>query len=276
MSEQELWARLERALHTRISVPEWRRLKKTGLVGEYQRDAWTWEEFREFVGRDLTDIRDFAEDLRLDQAGELPLETDIPERTPEPIDGADISAPLSDRTAARAGALSALDRLRSGPPWDRVSREISSRVRPRGGFDNRLPQWVIELEVEAWVPADDVRNIYQHVQRDVLAEEACPKTQPRTFRVAQFVWEEKLRSGTSLSWPDLLERWNERNPDDGGFEDWRAFRTCFKRGEEATRPKYKDSDDDIARAARRLQQAQERWKEEGPWFGLGPSVSRQF
>ena len=237
----------------------------------------SWNEFKDEVARTLVWLRRFLQNTEREQAGEPPLETEIIERAPEPADVTDdIPAPLNDRTAARAGALSALDRLRSGPPWDRVSREISSRVRPRGGFDNRLPRWVIELEVEAWVPADDVRNIYQHVQRDVLTEEACPKTQPRTFRVAQFVWEEKLRSGTSLRWPDLLERWNELNPDDQGFADWRAFRTCFKRGEKATRPQYKDSYDDIASAARRLQRRKERWEEGDPWFGLGPSVSRQF
>jgi hypothetical protein len=270
MREQELRARLQRALHTRISESEWRRLKKTGLVGGYQRGTWTWEEFRGFVSGDLAAIRDFAEDLRREQAGELPLEAEITESTPEPTDVTDdIPAPLSDRTAARARALSALDRLHSGPPWDRVSREISSKVRPRGGFDNRLPQWVIELNTEAWVPADDVRSIYQHVQRDLLVEDACPKTHPRTFNVARFVWAEELRHGKRPSWPVLFERWKEQNPGDESFEDWRAFRTCFKRGEKATPPRYKDSNDYIASEARRLRQLKERW-EEGPRFGLRP------
>ena len=85
-------------------------------------------------------------------------------------------------------------------------------MRPHGGFDGTLPQWVIELEIEAWVPADDVRSIYQHAQRvyaqsGLLVEQGPPKTQPRTYNVARFVWEEELRCGKRASWPVLLERW---------------------------------------------------------------------
>jgi hypothetical protein len=131
---------------------------------------------------------------------------------------------------------------------------------------------VIELEIEAWVPADDVRSIYQHVQRGLLAEKARPKTQPRTYNVARFVWEQKLRHGERLTWPTLLERWKERNPDDEGFEDWRAFHTCFKRGEAATPPRYVHSNDHIAGEARRLSAPNKtaaRVGEEAVWFRGG-------
>jgi hypothetical protein len=120
-----------------------------------------------------------------------------------------------------------------------------------------LPQWVIELEIEAWVPAEEVRNIYQYVQRDLLAETAPPKTTACTFRVAQFVWEEelrnphefrKLRSDKQL-WPALLERWNERNPHER-FKSWRAFRTCCERGKAATPPRYRQNNAHIASEAR--------------------------
>jgi hypothetical protein len=271
MDEQDLRARLARTLHTRITEPEWRRLKKIGLVGEYQRDLLSWEEFRDLARRDLDQIRAYAEDLRREQAGELPLEIEISETTPELASEVDISAPLSERTAARAQALVALDNYCLGPANpDRVgSRTISSRVRPQGGFDKTLPHWVIELKIEAWVPAEDVRSIYHHVQRDLLAEESYPKVRPRTFRVAQFVWEEELRCGKRPSWPVLLERWKECNPDDDRFKDWRAFRTCFKRGEEATPPRYAEQNDYIASEAKRLRQLKEAW-EEGPRFGIQP------
>jgi hypothetical protein len=273
MSEQELRGRLERTLG-RISESEWRRLKRIDLVGEYQRNVWTWEDFRDFVKRDLNQIRDFAEDFRREQAGELLPETEIAERTPEPVGVTEIPAPpLSERTAARAQALIALDNYELGPTNpDRVrSRTITSKVRPQGGFDETLPQWVIELKIEAWVPADDVRSIYQHVQRDLLAEKGCPKTQPRTYKVAQFVWEQRLRHGKRLTFPTLLERWRERYPDDEGFEDSRAFRRCFIRGAEATPPRYVHSNDYIANEARQLKRAKERWEAGEPWFGLRPS-----
>jgi len=277
MDEQDLRARLARALHTRITEPEWRRLKKLGLVDEYQRGVWDWKEFRDYASYYLDQLRDFVEDLRREQAGELPLEIENSETTPEPASDVYTSVPLSERTLARTQALVALDNYCLGPTNpDKVrSRTINSRVRPQGGFDKTLPHWVIELKIEAWVPAEDVRSIYHHVQRDLLAKESYPKVQPRTFRVTQFVWEEELRCGKRPSWRVLLERWKERNPDDDGFKDWRAFRTCFKRGKKATLPRYKHSNDYIASAAQRLQQSKERW-EEGPRFGLRPDSIRQI
>jgi hypothetical protein len=68
--------------------------------------------------------------------------------------------------------------------------------------------------------------------------------------VARFVWEEQLHCGKRPSWPVLLERWKERYPGDDAFKDWRVFRTCFKRGEEATPPRYPQSNDYIASEAR--------------------------
>jgi hypothetical protein len=60
--------------------------------------------------------------------------------------------------------------------------------------------------IDAWVPAEDVRSIHQYVQRDLLAEGAW-KIQPRTFRVAQLDWQERLHpGGDRLSWSELLER----------------------------------------------------------------------
>jgi hypothetical protein len=255
MSEKELRARVERVLHTRISDAEWRRQKTRGLVGEYERGVWSWEEFRDLVRQDLDQIREFVEDLRREEVGELSPETEISKRTPELASVANISAPLSERTAARVGALNALDRLRLGPTaWGIVVREMSSGIRPHGGFDGTLPQWVIELTIEAWVPADDVRKIYEYAQRvyvrsGLLVEKAPPKTKPRTYNVAQFVWEEELRCGKRPSWPVLFARWHEHNPDER-FKNWRAFRTCFKRGEKATPPQYPQSDDYIASEAK--------------------------
>lgn len=280
MSERELWDRLQRALHTRITSSEWRHLERTELVGMFTRKSLgveddeedNWREFVRSAREHLGWLRAFKEDDAREQAGDLLLETEADQRPPEPPSDPDALAPLSDRTAARVGALIALDNYKLGPTNpDRVrSRTITSKVWPQGGFDETLPQWIIKLEIEAWVPPDDVRGIYQLVRRDLLAVEADPKTQARTYNVARFVWEEELRCGERPSWPVLLERWNERYPDDR-FNDRRAFRMCFKRGEEATPPRYTLSNDHIASEARRLRRLKEQWEEGGPWFGIVPS-----
>jgi hypothetical protein len=254
-----LKAKLERALHTRITVAEWEALRDAEMLSMYEADGYvSWEEFKGDVANTLGRLRRYLQNTQREQAGKLPLETEIRDRIPKPDVVADISAPLSERTAARVGALNALDQLRLGPTgWGGIiTREMRSGIRPHGGYDGTLPQWVIELTIEAWVPADDVRSIYQHVQRlyvqsGILVEEDCPKTQPRTYNVARFVWEEEFRCGTRPSWPVLLERWNERNPDPAArFSSWRAFRTCFKRGEKATQLRYAQGNDYISSEAR--------------------------
>jgi|SRR5215207_7472050 len=273
MSEQELKTRLEKSLHTQITEAEWVVLEERDMIRMYLAGGFAYEDWADFKGdvdRTLSQLRRFLENTQREQSGEPLLETKINQREPEPTGVTAVPAPLSDRTAARAAALDALGQLHLGPTaWGRIRREISSKIRPQGGLDEALPQWLIELKFEAWVPAEDVRSIYQHVQRDLLAEDSYPKTHPRTFNVARFVWEEELRHGKRQSWPVLFERWKEQNPDDKSFKHWRAFHTCFKRGKKATPPRYKDSNDFIASEARRLQQLKERW-EEGPRFGLRP------
>jgi hypothetical protein len=275
MGEQVSREELERALQTQITDVEWEALEGSGKISEYTSNQHAYDSRDQFIKEikaTLDWIRSIIENTRREQSGEPLLKARIRDKVPEPADVTDVPMSLlSERTAARAQALIALDNYELGPTNpDRVrSRRISSRVRPQWGFDKTLPQWVIELEIEAWVPAEDVRSIYEHVQRDLLAEQASPKTQPHTFRVAQFVWEEELRCGARPSWRDLLERWKDRNPDDKGFSNRRAFRMCFKRGAEATRLRYKDSDEHIASEARRLKRLKEQW-DDGPRFGLSP------
>jgi hypothetical protein len=283
MDEAEARGRLERVLRP-ISEADWRCMKRLGygddsaatyrLTKEAEED---WGGFRAGVARVLRELGRRDADKEREHRGELLPEIHAPQPLPEPASIMDTRAPLSERTAARAQALIALDNYELGPSSpDRVrSRTISSRVRPQWGFDKTLPQWVIELEFEAWVPAEDVRSIYEHVQSDLLAEQASPKTQPHTFRVAQFVWEEELRCGERPSWENLFNRWKERNPDDNRIKSWEAFCNCFKRGEKATRPRYKGGDESIIGAATRLQQATEQWNE-GPRFGLSSTPRRRF
>jgi hypothetical protein len=91
--------------------------------------------------------------------------------------------------------------------------------------------------VEVWVPAEEVKESYRSMQRNLLAEQTPPKTQPRTFEVAAFVWHQDRVHGRRLPWPQLWERWNNW-PLTKPFDSWRDFQKTFTRGEKATPPRY--------------------------------------
>jgi hypothetical protein len=92
------------------------------------------------------------------------------------------------------------------------------------------------MGVEAWVPAEDVKEVYRANQQALLMEQP-PKTQARAFEVAQFVWEQEGLHGERPPWPVLCERWNNWFPTQR-FDSWRHFRMTFIRGAQATPPRY--------------------------------------
>jgi hypothetical protein len=268
MSESEIRAKLERTLNTKISEAEWVELKAVNVVLEF--DELSWREFRGWAIEVLHGLRRFLQNVRREEAGEMPsgLGADTTTDGPDELPSVHIDEGiLSARTVARARALNALDQLRRGPKaWGSVTRHITSRVEPIGRGDGTLPQWVIQLEIEAWVPEEDVMGMYQNVRRKLLADHASPKVQPRTYEVARFVWEQELIHGKRLSWPKLCALWNHRNPERVHFNDWRAFHTCFVRGEKATPPRYVNGDDHIIGEAWRLKE----WRDNPPSIGLQP------
>src|SRR5215207_6695910 len=199
MSEFEIRVALEKALRTRLSEAEWRHLKRADLVGMYERGSY--EPYDSEVNRQefVTDadhhvrwLRSYEDDKAREEAGELEAEYDI-ESEPD-LDLAagqpDASSSLSKRTVARAFALSALNRLRTGRR-NMPRAIIHGTHKPRGGVDGTLPQWVIFLGVEAWVPAEEVKKAYRAHQQALLDDKTQPKTQERAFEVARFVWEIK-------------------------------------------------------------------------------------
>jgi hypothetical protein len=244
MNELELKTKLERALHYSITWAEWLYVKR----GWWEEEAVStdkveydvrenWDELLGLAKRDLRRLRRHEEDKEAEQAGVLNSGPG-PEASSNIGFGQsdNVSARFSDRTSARSGALSALDRLRAGDIKTRRARIHSSRFL-RGGTDGTVPQWVIMIGVEAWVPPEDVKDAYQDLQRRVLAEHRPPKTAARTFQVAQFVWEQKRAYGKRPSWPVLYKRWNEW-PLTEPFNDSESFRRSFERGAAATRPAY--------------------------------------
>jgi hypothetical protein len=266
----EIKAGLERALHTRIGLAEWRELQRQEVVAMLEEASLDTaeENWREFVStaRDrLQSLRKFKEEDALEQRGELKPVSELGAKAEETASLPYVPAHLSDRTSARGEALSALTRLHMGDDAVQEVMEsgrarISSTIFPRGGVDGTLPQWVIVMGVEAWVPADDVKETYSRLRQTFLAEQTQPKTQARTFQVAAFVWDQEQAHGKRPPWPVLCERWNNW-PLTEPFEDWRAFRMCFLRGEQATPPRYVASNEQLTELvrSRHLEGNLERW-----------------
>lgn len=250
MNESKLKARLERALHRPIPWPEWEHLKRADLVGDYDRDELSWQEFHSLAKPELDRLQRFHADKKREESGASgPGDVlDAGTETNEVVASLGAYSKLSGRTAARSRALEALDRLRAPDlTWQRA--RIRTTVKPRGGVDGTSPQWVVFMGVEAWMPAEEVKEAYRETQRALLAELNPPKTGVRAFEVAEFVWEQERIHGTRPPWPVLLERWNERSAD-GAFESWRTLRTNFVRGARATPPRYLASEEQITKEVR--------------------------
>jgi hypothetical protein len=214
-----------------------------------------WQQFVRSASEHLHWLRLYREDTTREQSGDVQEEGEVEDTVQdEPTHGQmNVSGALSERTWARALALSALNQLhaRGRDVVDPLGPSVmSSRVKPRWLGEGTLPQWIIELNIEAWIPADDVKNIYRHVQQQYLAAPS-PKTQERAFRVARFVWSEEKRTGERLPWPVLLKRWKQIYPHDSGFKNWRDFRKYFERGAASTRPQYAQSNEYITSEVRK-------------------------
>jgi hypothetical protein len=251
MSLREIKTKLEKALHTTIKSAEWAFLEDRGLIHDYEITG-DWPEFRGGVEDNLKAIRRFrADDLR-EQASDLeeaPRENGV-DHQPEnpPID-------LDDHTSARSSALGALNHLRSGgsaPP----RATIHGILLPRGGVDGTIPQWVYVIAAEVWVPAEEVARSFRTMQQTLMVDPDQPRTQARAFNVARFVWEVEASYGERPSWPELCKLWNDSckrwhdAPVAGTFERWRDFRANFVRGEKATLPRYKATDEQITEQVR--------------------------
>jgi hypothetical protein len=121
--------------------------------------------------------------------------------------------------------------LQAGPESAEAVSPFRTKVRPAGGWDGTPPRWVLDLEVELWVPAPEIEKLYRHYQDEFLAENT--KTKERAFEAAAFAWRHEDRQ-----WPVRWDMWNTEHPDKR-FESWRAFREYALRGQRAALPRYK-------------------------------------
>jgi hypothetical protein len=251
---------LEKTLRRAITWSERRHLIRIELVRQFESGSLgddpeeNWQEFVKSAVENLRWLRHYREDIAREESGDVQEEDEIEATVQhEPThDHVNVSGALGKRTWARALALSALNQLYAqgvdviDPLGPTV---LSSRVKPSWQGEGTIAQWIIELNIEAWIPAEGVKNIYRHIQQQYLAK-PLPKTQERAFTVAQFVWREVKREGEWPSWPDLLDRWKRNNPDDKGFKSSADFRKYFVRGAVSTLPQYTQSNEDIASEVR--------------------------
>ena len=115
---------------------------------------------------------------------------------------------------------------------------------PRGGVDGTVPQWLCLIAAELWMPAEQIAEHFRDMQRELMIEPDQPRTQARAFEVAKFVWEMEAAHGKRPSWPWMCKKWNDA-PTTRPFKHWRDFKKYYVRGEKATLPQYKASDEQI-------------------------------
>jgi hypothetical protein len=112
------------------------------------------------------------------------------------------------------------------------------------------------IAAELWTPATEVARSFRAMQRTLMVDSGQPRTQARAISVARFVWEVEAAYGERPSWPELCKIWNDRSerwndaPMAKRFDHWRDFRKYFLRGEEATLPRYKGTDEQITQQVR--------------------------
>jgi hypothetical protein len=102
-------------------------------------------------------------------------------------------------------------------PQDPVRIHYTRSRRPE------LCRTTITLEVEAWLPPEEVLEQYRHVQDEILGKR--PRSLKRdTLAVFEFVNQRKGRS-----WRELFEDWNEEHPPHQRFKDRSHLYTTYDR-----------------------------------------------
>ncbi len=274
IDERELRAKLEKSLG-KVDDAEWIEVADEDWLREYSNDYLSWRDLKGLVEERLRKLRRYYRNKRRADVEDIPTTDGTMVRFPVETPKATVDeSKLDSRTTARAYALAALDWLRRGPkawggasPWKKpelARRIIEPHIEPVAYTDGSLPRWVIRLQIEAWVPPEDVKRVYAAQQRKLLRERTPQKTQALAYDVARFVWGQVFsHGGQRPRWEKLREWWNESHPDQQ-FSDYRVFRTYCERGMKATPPKYVHTDEEIISMTRELKE----WRENPPVIGL--------
>jgi hypothetical protein len=89
-----------------------------------------------------------------------------------------------------------------------------------------ISRTTITLEVESWLPPEEVLKQYRHAQHEILGK--TPRSLKRdTLTMFEFVDQNKGRS-----WSELFEAWNEGHPPPQHFKDRSHLYTAYTRAVE--------------------------------------------
>jgi hypothetical protein len=119
------------------------------------------------------------------------------------------------------------------------------RIRYMTIRQSELSRTTIALEVESWLPPEEVLEQYRHAQHEILGK--TPRSLKRnTLAVFGFVNQHKEKS-----WRELFEAWNKQHPPRQRFKDRSHLYTTYTRAVEnvaaakpakTKRPKIADTD----------------------------------
>ncbi len=176
---------------------------------------------------------------------------------------AELQPSLSHESKARLEALrgyySALRATPTGP--------LSPRVRLRRSAGTVSNSLTIELEVPAWLPAEEVTRLYREAQAEALRDRDNAPIEPKTLRVFQFCLPHMILPGSAedaererakakfekrgprpidfladdkprrpWSWQRLMDAWNAEHPnpeDQDRIETYSGFRRAYFRAKAA-------------------------------------------
>jgi len=229
-----------------LTPAQWDFIKDQGVWVDYEtspleEEQARWEEFVRGAEEAVAKLQTFYERRREEEDEAYSRPDSSASRNRDELTRLVVETRGSERTLARTEALLAYNRLQAGTDAVPNRPAMYDTLFPRGGTDGTVAQWVYVLQVELWVPAEEVKAEYLELQQ-ILTDEKARKADPRTLEVARFVWEQQRNAGEKkLSYSDLMERWNESRPDDQKFSRPRSFRTAFIRGKQATLPRYERS-----------------------------------
>jgi hypothetical protein len=275
--ERELKKKLEGSLYRgskELSSEEWEYLKEEQVIEDYEHNPCETEKRR------FEDFRGEAK-VKLNRVHRLfgspsrqRTEDETESKDPEEKSGERSDLPSffqidehtyrrGEAVHSRGQAIHAYERLHKNKSDEEIRPLYGSTTFLGEGVAGGTPQWIILIHAQAWIPADLIKEHYQRLQNN-LSHERGRKTQPRSFDVVRFVWETEIARGKRLSWPKLMNLWNERSSESAAFTRWHSFRKCFKDAEASVLPHYQHDDNRLREMIDNGSQviAFDRWAEE--------------
>jgi len=99
---------------------------------------------------------------------------------------------------------------------------------PQPQHDNRPRRAKLIMEIDLWIPADEVLRAYREVQREVLPGHNRPISQGSIELVNHVMRERASQIDPQPTWQRLMDGWNTEHPS-RRYANFRNFRSAFER-----------------------------------------------